>query len=47
MPTLDVERTLHRVTLIGDRPVGPGGFTSELASGTEFRVQREPAVSGV
>jgi taurine dioxygenase len=44
---LDVERTLHRVTLIGDRPVGPDGFTSELISGVEFRAQREPAVSGV
>ena len=44
---LDVERTLHRVTLIGDRPVGPDGFTSELVSGVEFRAQREPAVSGV
>jgi len=44
---LDVERTLHRVTLIGDRPVGPDGFISELVSGTEFRAQREPAVSGV
>jgi alkyl sulfatase len=42
---LDVVRTLHRVTLIGDRPVGPDGFTSELVSGVEFRAQREPAVS--
>ncbi|MBW6436382.1 TauD/TfdA family dioxygenase [Actinoplanes hulinensis] len=38
---LDVRRTLHRVTLIGDRPVGPDGFTSELVSGTEFTAQRE------
>jgi len=44
---LDVERTLHRVTLIGDRPIGPDGFTSELISGTEFRAQREPVASGV
>ena len=46
---LDVQRTLHRVTLIGDRPVGPDGFTSELISGVEFRAQRVPeaAVPGV
>ncbi|WP_433566946.1 TauD/TfdA dioxygenase family protein [Nocardia sp. CA-151230] len=34
---LDVERVLHRVTLIGDRPVGPTGFTSEIVAGEEFR----------
>ncbi|RMI31331.1 TauD/TfdA dioxygenase family protein [Nocardia stercoris] len=34
---LDVQRTLHRVTLIGDRPVGPDGFTSEIVAGQEFR----------
>jgi taurine dioxygenase len=39
---LDVQRTLHRVTLIGDRPVGPDGFTSELVSGTEFTAERQP-----
>ncbi|MDQ1654912.1 MAG: alkyl sulfatase [Cryptosporangiaceae bacterium] len=39
---LDVQRTLHRVTLIGDRPVGPDGFTSELVSGVEFTARREP-----
>jgi alpha-ketoglutarate-dependent taurine dioxygenase len=33
---LDVERTLHRVTLIGDRPVGPDGRESELIAGREF-----------
>jgi alpha-ketoglutarate-dependent taurine dioxygenase len=33
---LDVERVLHRVTLIGDRPVGPTGFTSEIVEGKPF-----------
>jgi taurine dioxygenase len=37
-----VERRLHRVTLIGDRPVGPDGFVSELVSGTEFTADRPP-----
>ena len=40
---LDVQRTLHRVTLIGDRPVGPDGFVSELVAGTEFTAERELA----
>ncbi len=39
---LDVQRTLHRVTLIGDRPVGPDGFVSELVAGREFTAEREP-----
>ncbi|MFI7025176.1 TauD/TfdA dioxygenase family protein [Micromonospora sp. NPDC049900] len=29
-----VERVLHRVTIIGDVPVGPDGFTSRAVSGT-------------
>ncbi|QMU72155.1 TauD/TfdA family dioxygenase [Streptacidiphilus sp. P02-A3a] len=33
---LDVERRLHRVTLIGDIPVGPDGRPSELLSGRPF-----------
>lgn len=33
---LDVRRTLHRVTVIGDRPVGPDGRESELAAGRPF-----------
>jgi taurine dioxygenase len=33
----DVERVLHRVTLIGDVPVGPDGRTSELIEGEPFR----------
>lgn len=36
---LDVQRTLHRVTLIGDRPVGPDGFVSEIVAGHEFRAE--------
>ncbi|MGA8371259.1 MAG: TauD/TfdA family dioxygenase [Acidimicrobiales bacterium] len=34
---LDVERVLHRVTLIGDVPIGPEGRESELVEGTPFR----------
>ena len=33
---LDVERRLHRVTLIGDLPVGPDGRASELVQGRPF-----------
>lgn len=33
---LDVRRTLHRVTVIGDRPVGPDGRKSELVTGRPF-----------
>lgn len=33
---LDVRRTLHRVTLIGERPVGPDGRESELVEGRPF-----------
>ena len=33
---LDVERRLHRVTLIGDLPVGPDGRSSELVAGRPF-----------
>jgi taurine dioxygenase len=34
---LDVERVLHRVTLIGEVPVGPDGSESELIEGVPFR----------
>jgi alpha-ketoglutarate-dependent taurine dioxygenase len=37
---LDVERVLHRVTLIGDVPVGPDGRSSELVEGEPFRADR-------
>lgn len=33
---LNVQRTLHRVTLIGDRPVGVDGRESELIAGKPF-----------
>jgi taurine dioxygenase len=33
---LDVQRTLHRITLIGDTPVGPDGRESELIAGKRF-----------
>jgi alpha-ketoglutarate-dependent taurine dioxygenase len=33
---LDVERVLHRVTLIGDVPVGPNGRESDLVEGVPF-----------
>ncbi|WP_331461270.1 TauD/TfdA dioxygenase family protein [Micromonospora tarapacensis] len=29
-------RTLHRVTIVGDKPIGPDGFVSELVSGRPF-----------
>ncbi|MFE0465116.1 TauD/TfdA dioxygenase family protein [Kitasatospora sp. NPDC058965] len=37
---LDVARTLHRVTLIGDVPVGPDGRESELVHGRPFTADR-------
>jgi alpha-ketoglutarate-dependent sulfate ester dioxygenase len=33
---LDVRRTLHRVTVIGDRPVGPDGYESQIVAGRPF-----------
>jgi alpha-ketoglutarate-dependent taurine dioxygenase len=33
---LDVQRTLHRVTLVGEVPVGPDGRESELVAGKPF-----------
>jgi taurine dioxygenase len=33
---IDVERVLHRVTLIGEIPVGPDGRESELIEGVPF-----------
>jgi alpha-ketoglutarate-dependent taurine dioxygenase len=33
---LDLQRTLHRVTVIGDIPVGPDGRESELVAGKPF-----------
>jgi len=42
---LNVERVLHRVTLIGDRPVGPTGFTSEIVEGKPFLSHADVKVS--
>ncbi|MDT4991391.1 MAG: alkyl sulfatase [Actinoplanes sp.] len=39
----DVERILHRVTIIGDRPVGPDGYISQAMSGAPLA---EPVPSG-
>jgi taurine dioxygenase len=41
---LDVERTLHRITLVGDVPVGPDGRESELLAGRPFTAQRTEVV---
>jgi alpha-ketoglutarate-dependent taurine dioxygenase len=40
-----VERVLHRVTLIGDVPVGPDGRASELVEGEPFRSEKLTASS--
>ncbi|MEY9964552.1 alpha-ketoglutarate-dependent taurine dioxygenase [Streptacidiphilus sp. MAP12-16] len=40
---LDVERRLHRVTLIGDLPVGPDGRASELVAGRPFTADHRVA----
>ncbi|WP_327066336.1 TauD/TfdA family dioxygenase [Kitasatospora sp. NBC_01250] len=42
---LDVERRLHRVTLIGDTPVGPDGRESELVAGRPFTADHRVAVA--
>ena len=48
---LDVERVLHRVTLIGEVPVGPDGRESELVEGAPVRghagVRFRGALSGI
>jgi len=42
---LEVERRLHRVTLIGDIPVGPDGKPSELVSGRPFTADHRVATN--
>ncbi|WP_040831916.1 TauD/TfdA dioxygenase family protein [Nocardia jiangxiensis] len=42
---LDVPRTLHRVTVVGDRPVGPDGFVSQIIAGEEFKTEANVRVS--
>ena len=34
---MDVERIMHRVTLVGEVPIGPDGTESELVEGSPFR----------
>lgn len=42
---LDVQRTLHRVTLVGDVPVGPDGRESELIAGKPFTAKHTVVVA--
>ena len=42
---LDVRRTLHRVTLVGDVPVGPDGRSSELVTGKPFTAKHTVVVA--
>jgi taurine dioxygenase len=37
-------RTLYRVTLVGEQPVGPDGQESELVAGTPFGAKRDVKV---
>jgi taurine dioxygenase len=41
---LDLRRTLHRITLIGDVPVGPDGRESELIAGKPFTAEHTVVV---
>ncbi|HEY1701645.1 MAG TPA: TauD/TfdA family dioxygenase [Trebonia sp.] len=43
---LDVRRTLHRVTLVGEVPVGPDGRESELVAGRPFTSEHTVVVAG-
>jgi alkyl sulfatase len=38
-------RVLHRVTIVGDRPIGPDGFVSELVAGRPFGAEHGPATT--
>ncbi|MFC9491027.1 TauD/TfdA dioxygenase family protein, partial [Streptomyces hydrogenans] len=42
---LDVERRLHRVTLIGEVPVGPDGHPSESVAGRPFTADHRVAAT--
>jgi taurine dioxygenase len=42
---LDLQRTLHRITLIGDVPVGPDGRESELIAGKPFTSEHTVVVN--
>jgi taurine dioxygenase len=41
---LDLKRTLHRITLVGDVPVGPDGSESELIAGQPFTAKHTVVV---
>jgi taurine dioxygenase len=41
---LDLQRTLHRITLVGDVPVGPDGQASELVAGQPFTAKHTVVV---
>ena len=43
---LDLRRTMHRVTLVGDVPVGPDGRESELVAGQPFTAKHTVVVAG-
>jgi taurine dioxygenase len=42
---LDLRRTLHRVTLVGEVPVGPDGRASELVAGQPFTAKHTVVVA--
>ncbi len=42
---LDLKRTLHRITLIGDVPVSPDGRESELVAGQPFTARHTVVVA--
>jgi taurine dioxygenase len=42
---LDLQRTLHRVTVVGDVPVGPDGRQSELIAGSPFTSKHSVVVA--
>jgi alpha-ketoglutarate-dependent sulfate ester dioxygenase len=42
---LDLKRTLHRITLVGDVPVGPDGRESELIAGQPFTAKHTVVVA--
>lgn len=42
---LDLKRTLHRITLVGDVPVGPDGRASELVAGQPFTAKHTVVVA--
>jgi taurine dioxygenase len=38
----NVHRTMHRIALLGDRPVGPDGYTSEIVGGEPLHAYADP-----